>query len=295
MTKEEYFNLNYPELEKMDFSNSCRMIQNALWDSYEDGEIKDIQKFEFAHRICLSLYNKLKGYEEQIKNDIEELSGKHGTPIFDLESIDEIADAINDMAYICETYHKIEHIDISAPTEDNKNNKNKENETTTNISQDENPKHRNNWFVKVLDSKIPSSKTKETEKNRSIYNCLSKLYDELCVIDALDYDNKEKKIFIYRFSGLNGTFPPEMKLRWKEKQVFLGYIVRCLLSDKINAPEGLGKVALFFDSITNLSVANIIVKDYEKEKESLHPYFVKAVEVLRKCGFDNVQFTSARR
>lgn len=159
------------------------------------------------------------------------------------------------------------------------------------LKRDTAPEHKE-WFVNVLDSKIP---TKESDKNQILYDCLSQLFDKLCDLGCMSSENDNKKVFIYRFSGLKGPFSPERKIEWKGRQVFLGYIVRCLLSDKTNAPEGLRKVASFFDSITNLSVDNIIVKDYEKEKERLYPYFVEAVEILRKCGFVNVEFTSARR
>lgn len=37
------------------------------------------------------------------------------------------------------------------------------------------------------------------------------------------------------------------------------------------------------------------VVDYEKEKNNLDPNFVEAVELLRRCGFINVEFTSKRR
>ena len=45
----------------------------------------------------------------------------------------------------------------------------------------------------------------------------------------------------------------------------------------------------------NLSVKNRPFKDFEKEKNSLHSDFVKAVELLKECGFVNVELTSSRR
>ena len=43
------------------------------------------------------------------------------------------------------------------------------------------------------------------------------------------------------------------------------------------------------------SAKNYTITDYEKEKKNLNPTFVKAVDLLRECGFVNVEFTSARR
>ena len=37
------------------------------------------------------------------------------------------------------------------------------------------------------------------------------------------------------------------------------------------------------------------VIDYEKERNNLNPSFVEAVELLRRCGFINVEYTSKRR
>ena len=75
----------------------------------------------------------------------------------------------------------------------------------------------------------------------------------------------------------------------KGKNKLLGYIARCLLSDKTNDPVGLGLVASFFQSMSgkpmNLSVQDCPFKDFEKDENGLHPDFVKAVKLLRKCGF----------
>ena len=39
----------------------------------------------------------------------------------------------------------------------------------------------------------------------------------------------------------------------------------------------------------------ISVNNYEKERNNLDPNFVEAVELLRRCGFINVEYTSKRR
>ena len=313
MTKEEFFDIYYPGLRWENLSESCKMLQNALWESYDNGIIKDNHIFKNAYHICVPLYNRLKGYEDQILNDIDELNGKHGTPLFSLETIDRISAPLQDMAFICETYHKYFEVFndstietmanmTNAPTTYQENVRKSDEMPISDVFSNENeminlkndlePTHRK-WFVKVLNSKIPIKPNKT--RDQILYDNLKQLYKELSDSDFVNPSEEDQTVFIYRFSGLKGPFSPERKIEWKGKQVFLGYIVRCLLSDKTNAPEGLGKVASFFDSITNLSVDNIIVKDYEKEKERLHPYFVEAVEILRKCGFVNVEFTSARR
>lgn len=312
MTKEEFLDIYYPGLRWDDLSESCKMLQNALWKSYDDGIIKDNHIFKTAYDICVPLYNRLKGHEDQIKKDIDELNGKHGTPAFSVETIDEISVPIQDMAFICDAYHQYfeafndstietltkanespkyqENVIMSIETPEIEANRNEKEVISLKIDQE--PAHKK-WFVRVLNSKIPIKANKD--RDHILYENLNKLYKELSDSDFVNPNEEDQTVFIYRFSGLKGPFSPERKIEWKGKQVFLGYIVRCLLSDKTNAPEGLGKVASFFDSITNLSVDNIIVKDYEKEKERLHPYFVEAVEILRKCGFVNVEFTSARR
>ena len=313
MTKEEFIDSYYPGLKCVDFSESRNIIQNALWDSYDKGKIIDVLKFKFAYQVCVPLYNKLKEYEDRIKHDIDELDGKHGTPRFCMVTVDEINYLIQDMAFICDTYHKyfeafnestietMANMTKETPTDQEDVRKSDEmpisdvysNENEMiNLKSDQDPAHRK-WFVKVLNTKIPTKPNKD--RDLVLYDNLKQLYKELSDSDFVNPNEEDQTVFIYRFSGLKGPFSPERKIEWKGKQVFLGYIVRCLLSDKTNAPEGLGKVASFFDSITNLSVDNIIVKDYEKEKERLHPYFVEAVEILRKCGFVNVEFTSARR
>ena len=77
-------------------------------------------------------------------------------------------------------------------------------------------------------------------------------------------------------------------------------IEQILITDTNNKPMAFGTVASFFLSPThvpmNFSTAdNYTVKDFEKERNKLDPQFVKAVELLKKCGFINVEFTSARR
>lgn len=158
-------------------------------------------------------------------------------------------------------------------------------------------KEHKKWFAKVRNSKIPSE---QKDKDRYMYDCLNRLFDELCNDDCLDPDKENRDIFIYRFSGFNGQYPPERKILWKGKNLFLGYIARCLLSDNTNEPEGFDTIASVFQSQSenkiNLATAkNYIVDNFEKQKDSLPSDFVKAIELLRKCGFVNVEFTKSRR
>ena len=90
------------------------------------------------------------------------------------------------------------------------------------------------------------------------------------------------------------------KIKWRGKNVLLGHIIRCLLSDKKNAPENMGIASEFFESksgntINLASAKQVPVNDYEKERNNLDPNFVEAVELLRRCGFINVELTSKRR
>lgn len=129
MTKEEFFNEWYPGLKWINLSESCKMIQNALWDAKnEKGDnYKDSLHFKFAYQVCVPIYNKIREYEDQLKNDFDELNGKHGTPAYSVETIDEISALIQEMAFICDTYHRyFEFVDISLLTNSDK--KNEENE-----------------------------------------------------------------------------------------------------------------------------------------------------------------------
>ena len=197
------------------------------------------------------------------------------------------------MAFICDIYHKyFESIDLNSFTE------------IVN-SKDEKAEHRK-WFVKILDSKIPDKEDDNgkiiKEKDQILYNCLNRLYDELCNYDCLNPNIEDRYVFIYRFSGLNGEYSTERKLLWKDQDILLGYIARCLLSDKRNVPMNFSTVATFFykenGKPMNLATAiNYTVEDYEEEKrKKLLPLsFIKAVELLRKSGFVNVEYTSSRR
>jgi hypothetical protein len=163
------------------------------------------------------------------------------------------------------------------------------------FNKDHNPNHKE-WFIKILSSKIPEN---QSDKDTFILKCLNCLFDELCKMGYLDPDDENRLIFIYRFSGFNDAYPLGWGLEWKGKNTFLGYIVRCLISDNLTDPVGLGKVASYFISKSrkamNLSVQSCTFKDFDNEKNKLNSDFVNAVELLRKCGFVNVEFTSSRR
>jgi hypothetical protein len=151
--------------------------------------------------------------------------------------------------------------------------------------------------VTVLNSKLKGSNSEE--KDRELPRCLSLLYDELTKEGLID-TTSSKSLFVYRFSGQGEPYPPSSKINWRGKNVLLGYIIRCLLSDARNTPEDMGIAAEFFESKTgkpiNPATAKYIsVNNYEKERNNLNPNFVEAVELLRRCGFINVEYTSKRR
>ncbi|MBR6140189.1 MAG: hypothetical protein IKQ37_00260 [Bacteroidaceae bacterium] len=155
------------------------------------------------------------------------------------------------------------------------------------------------WYVTVLNSKLKGNNSEE--KNTELSKCLSLLYDELTKDDSNLVDTATpKSLFIYRFSGKGESYPLTTKINWRGKNVLLGYIIRCLLSDARNTPEDMGIAAEFFESKTgkpiNPATARYIsVNNYEKERNNLNPNFVEAVELLRRCGFINVEYTSKRR
>lgn len=151
--------------------------------------------------------------------------------------------------------------------------------------------------VTVLNSKLKGSNSEE--KDRELPRCLSLLYDELTKEGLID-TTSSKSLFVYRFSGQGEPYPPSSKINWRGKNVLLGHIIRCLLSDARNTPEDMGIAAEFFESKTgkpiNPATARYIsVNNYEKERNNLNPNFVEAVELLRRCGFINVEYTSKRR
>lgn len=167
------------------------------------------------------------------------------------------------------------------------------------IDNDDNTIPQGKWYVTVLNSKLKGNN--DEEKNTELSRCLSLLYNELTKEGSNLIDTATPKaLFVYRFSGKGETYPPTAKIKWRGKNVLLGHIIRCLLSDNKYAPEDMGVASDFFESKSgksiNLATAKQVpVIDYEKERNNLDPNFVEAVELLRRCGFVNVEFTSKRR
>ena len=154
-------------------------------------------------------------------------------------------------------------------------------------------------YVKVLNSKIKGDT--EDERLLNLEKSLELLYEELTKVgnNLIDYDTP-KELFLYRFSGKGESYPLTTKIKWRGKNVLLGHIIRCLLSDTKYAPEDMGVASDFFESKSgkpiNLATAKqTAVNDFEKERNSLNSNFVEAVELLRRCGFINVEYTSKRR
>lgn len=167
------------------------------------------------------------------------------------------------------------------------------------IDNDDNTIPQGKWYVTVLNSKLKGNNSEE--KNIELSRCLSLLYNELTKEGSNLIDTATPKaLFVYRFSGKGESYPLTTKIKWRGKNVLLGHIIRCLLSDKKNAPEDMGIASEFFESksgntINLASAKQVPVNDYEKERNNLDPNFVEAVELLRRCGFINVELTSKRR
>lgn len=154
-----------------------------------------------------------------------------------------------------------------------------------------------NLFVRVLGSKVKGATPEE--KDKELILCLNRLYEELTK-EGGSLMESERELFVYRFSGIGEAFPLDSKIMWRGSNVLLGHIVKCLLSDKKYEPKGLGIVTTFFLSKSgkpmNLGTArHITVTNYELERNNIDRNFVEAVEVLRRCGFINAEYTSKRR
>lgn len=299
----EFFSSGFRKIYRIDFSKVRDIIENYLWKSYdaEQGEIIDVAKFKFAYKLCVSTYNRLREYEDEIDNLLS--INAENSPYSDEEEYERLSN----MFSICRIYHEyFEFFDLPILNilADDVNGANNDKENiiseainSTNLICDQDPDHKR-WFVKVLSSKINNSIG--TDKDAVLYNCLSRLFDKLCEEKCVYPDSEDKAVFIYRFSGLNGEFPPERTILWEKGNVLLGYIIRCLVSDRVNDPKNFKLIASFFHTLSgnriNLATAkNCVVNDFEKEKKTLPPDFVKAVEWLKQCGFINAEFTSARR
>lgn len=153
------------------------------------------------------------------------------------------------------------------------------------------------WFVRVHEKKINAQ---PDEWNKKLYTCLDALYESL-VKNRQMCESSKKELFIYRFSGFNipEPFNPLEKIRWEGKNVLLGYLVRCLITYTGTDAKGLGTVGTFFESKrgkdVNLSTADYISKEEFNQKPNMNPNLSLAVEILKECGFEEVEATSTRK
>lgn len=153
------------------------------------------------------------------------------------------------------------------------------------------------WFVRVHEKKINAQ---PDEWNKKLYTCLDALYDSL-VKKGLMCESSKKELFIYRFSGFNipESFNPQEKIRWEGKNVLLGYLVRCLITYTGSDAKGLGTVGTFFESKrgkdVNLATADYISKEDFNQTPNMFPVLSLAVEILKECGFEEVEATSTRK
>ena len=168
-------------------------------------------------------------------------------------------------------------------------------------------------YVRVLGSNINNPVNQP--ENKILYECLERLFNYLLSgykdIDLKPSIGKDtsNELFIYRFSGIrknDQVINTDEKILWTGSAVLLGYIARCLFSSLTNPPMGITKFASFFKPESgkqfNLPASAKYEEiksnvDYEskKSKNALNPEFIKAVELLRKCGFINAEYTSKRR
>lgn len=153
------------------------------------------------------------------------------------------------------------------------------------------------WFVRVHEKKINAQ---PDEWNKKLYTCLDALYESL-VKKGLMCESSKKELFIYRFSGFNipESFNPLEKIRWEGSNVLLGYLVRCLITYTGSDAKGLGTVGTFFESKrgneVNLGTAKYISKENFNQTPNMYPVLSLAVEILKECGFEEVEATSTRK
>ena len=165
------------------------------------------------------------------------------------------------------------------------------------IVEDKDEAHKE-WFVRVHEKKINAQ---PDEWNKKLYTCLDALYESL-VKKGLMCESSKKELFIYRFSGFNipKSFNPLERIRWEGKNVLLGYLVRCLITYTGSDAKGLGTVGTFFESKkgkkVNLATAVYISKEeFNQTPYDVYPVFSCAVEILKECGFEEVEATSTRK
>ena len=168
-------------------------------------------------------------------------------------------------------------------------------------------------YVRVLKSKINNPENQP--ENKILYECLERLFnyllsgfEDIKLMPSIGKDTS-KELFIYRFSGIRKNdqdINTDEKILWTGSGVLLGYIARCLFSSSTNPPMGITKFASFFKQESgkqfNLPASAKCEKienkdDYETKRriKQIHEEFVMAVELLRKCGFINAEYTSKRR
>jgi len=152
------------------------------------------------------------------------------------------------------------------------------------------------WFVRVHEKKINAQ---PDEWNKKLYTCLDALYESL-VKNRLMCESSKKELFIYRFSGFNipEPFNPLEKIKWEGENVLLGYLVRCLITYTGTGAKDLGTAGTFFigksGNEVNLATAKYISKERFNHTPNMFPNLKHAVEILKECGFDEVEVTSTR-
>jgi hypothetical protein len=298
----QYFKNFYEGLNPADYIDIPDKIRDLLWEAYNDnGVVVNTNKLYEAYQLCNSAYIILKEHEYQIEADNAEMNGENGFSLLYRINDDEYH-AIQSMYEICEIYHKYFKFFDTSQIKSNQVETIEQEEAIQESESfdyiiDNDPEHEN-WHISVLESKLKQGK----DKLMVLYVCINELYNNLCQLEKIGIDT-DKDLFIYRFTGLvkqGASFLPSEKIKWYGKNVLLGHIIRCLTSDNKYYPEKMEIAAEFFESKTgkkiNLASArHVNVSNFEDEKDSIDPNFVEAVELLRKCGFINAEYTSRRR
>ena len=248
----------------------------------------------------LEPYIKKEIYNDNKKNEILKYIGLSGGE--DKEGVNSNSEFNSDEISEAET--------LSTVSKDEKISVSEEKESSPkSYIQDSNIK-KQEQFVRVLDTKYNNG---TGNNNEILYHNLEKLYHYLIngcseneiVIKPCIAKDTPKELFIYRFSGIRCNeqkIETNIQIKWtgKETIVFLGYLARCLFSDEKYSPDGFEIFASFFiqDSKKKMNLAS--AKDcgtvnFDEKKSNLPPSFVKAVLLLRLCGFCNVECTKARK
>ncbi len=106
MDYKEYFKLNYPGINPLDYIEGYDILYDLRIKAFDtDGKVENIEACRDFSKMCDELYKQLKSYEEQIESDMAEYNGEKGFSLF-YDMAQEGCDALGAMNGICELYHR---------------------------------------------------------------------------------------------------------------------------------------------------------------------------------------------